>query len=135
MNVLNVSGMLNDSMKFAHLKQFATSAALILSIVFSFGMSMPAAAIATSPMDSMAHENTSVINCINQHYVAPGATEKTVIDQLEDEEDEPTPKSLPYFVQFQTEFVEQHQAVPKDIVRSPSYHPPDIIRLTSNIRF
>lgn len=122
-------------MKFARLKQFATSATLALSIVFSFGMGMPAAAMAATPMDGMAHENTNVINCINQHHTAPGAAEKTKVDQLENEDDEPAPKPLPYFVQFQTGFVEQHRTAPKDITLSPSYHPPDIIRLTSNIRF
>jgi alpha/beta superfamily hydrolase len=121
-------------MKFARLKQYAVSTALTLSIIFSFGMGMPAAAFATTPMDGMAHENTAVINCINQHHVAPGPAEKTVIDNLDDD-DEPTPKPLPYFVQFQTAFVEQRQTTPEDIVRSSSYNPPDIIRLTSNIRF
>lgn len=51
-----------SSMKFAHLKQFATSATLALSIVFSFGMGMPAAAMTATPMDGMAHENSNVIN-------------------------------------------------------------------------
>lgn len=122
-------------MKFARLKQFATSAALALSVVFSFGIGMPAAAMAATPMDGMAHENTNLINCITQHQVAPGPAQKTVIDNQQDEDDEPTPKPLPYFVLFQTAFIELRQATPKDIVRSSSYYPPDIIRLTSNIRF
>ena len=123
-----------SNMKFAHLKQFATSAALALSIVFSLGIGMPAAAMASTPMEGMVHENTNLISCITQHTIAPGPAQKTVLDNLDDEDDEPTPKPLPYFVQFQTAFIQQRQATPKDIVRSPSYHPPDIIRLTSNIR-
>lgn len=122
-------------MKFARIKQFATSAALAFSIVFSFVMGIPAAAMAATPMDGMAHESTNVINCINQHHVAPGAAEKTAVDKLEDEDNEPTPKPLPDYIQFQTVFVEQPQTAPKDIVRSSSFHPPDIIRLTGNIRF
>ncbi len=120
-------------MKFARLKQYATSAALALSIVFSFGMGMPAAAMATTPMDGMAHENTSVLDCVNQHHVTTGTTQKTDIDQLEDE-DEPAPKPQPYYAQFQTGFVVRHQAAPADIIRSSSYHPPDIIILTAKLR-
>ena len=120
-------------MNFAHLKQYAASAALALSIVFSFGMGVPAAAMAATPMDGMAHENTSVIDCVNQHHVTPGTTEKTDIDQLDDE-DEPAPKPQPYYIQFQTGFNVQHQAAPTDIIRSSSYHPPDIIILTAKLR-
>lgn len=120
-------------MKFARLKQYAMSTALALSIIFSFGMSMPSSAMAASSMDTMSHEGTTVSSCMSQHHVAPGAAKETTIDQRED--DEPTPEPQPYFVQFQSGYVEQRQATPKDIVRSSSYNPPDIIRLTSNIRF
>lgn len=123
-------------MKFTRFRQFVSSTALAVSVVFSLGMGMPAAAMSTTPMDGMTHEGTIVTNCTNLHHVAPGTVKNISADKLEeDDDDQPSPKPLPYFVQFQKVAAEQPRVAPKDIVRSSSYRPPDIIRLTSNIRF
>ena len=129
------SGIIESSMKFTRFRQFAASAALAVAVVFSLGMGMPAAAMSTTPMDGMTHEGTMVSNCTTLHHVAPGTVENIAADKLEEDDDEPSPKPLPYFVQFQKAIAEQPRVDPKDIVRSSSYRPPDIIRLTSNIRF
>lgn len=122
-------------MKLARIKQFATSVAIAVSTVFSLGMGMPVAAMPASPMEGMDHGSTSITNCIDQHHVAPGASQKVKADEPKDEDNEPTPQPLPYFMQFQKVYAQQQQVTPQDITRSSSYRPPDILRLTSNVRF
>lgn len=122
-------------MNFKCHKRFITNISFAISIILSLSVGLPAMALSNTSMDEMPHENISVIDCISQHHVSTGVAEKISSDKFEIEDDEIAPDLTPYFVQFQKPYVNEQQTKPKDIVISPSFNPPDIIRLTSNIRF
>lgn len=121
-------------MKIMRIKHLINTLAVSAAVFMSFGLGTPATAMSSSPMGGMPHEaSINLQNCINQHHVVPGSTTKVDTNELEDDNEEPQP--LPYFVQFLPSTISKLQHPPKDIVLSSSYQPPDIVRLTGNIRF
>lgn len=122
-------------MIFARLKQFATSTTVVLSVIFSLGLGTPVAAMSAVPMAMSNHEHTTATNCIDLHHVAYGVSEKVSTNEFKQVEDDSTPYPLSYFLEFQQAPIEQQLLAPDDIARCASFVPPDIIRLTNNIRF
>lgn len=121
-------------MKLLRIKQFFNTIAVFAAIFMSFGVGTPVTAMSSTSMDGMPHEaSINLQNCINQHHVVPGTATKIDTDELDD--NDPQPQPLPYFTQFQSASFDTTQTPPKDITRSSSYRPPDLVRLTNNIRF
>ena len=115
-------------------KQFLKTIVLAGAIALPFGVGMPVSAMSATPMEGMSHQaTTNLENCLNQHHVTPGIGQKVAPDEQKNTDPEPLP--LPYFAQFQSDSIPKDQQPPIDIVRSSSFRPPDIIRLTNNIRF
>jgi hypothetical protein len=90
--------------------------------------------MATMPMNDMSHGNASATNCVSQHSVAPSTTNKTVIDEFDNEDDTTPSGDQPYFVQFQAAIFDQYGVAPKDAQRTHPHGPPDITVLTNNRR-
>ncbi len=121
-------------MKFTQLKQLLYTVATSLAVVLSVSVVSPLNASATTHMSTMPHEvSSSLLNCVNQHHVSSGVANEIATRNIEDTD--PIEREIPYFVQFQKLKPIYTKAAPKDIYHSSSFRPPDIVQLTSNIRF
>jgi hypothetical protein len=120
-------------MKLRSTRQFLNYLAVNAMVFLSLALGMPAMAMSPTSMTGMSHETSSnLLQCTTQHQATPGTTLKIVTEDTKEDE---SPQPVPYFTQFQQSSIDTTQAPPTDIIESSSYRPPDIIRLTNNIRF
>lgn len=123
-----------DGMRFVQNLRFTVRSALVSLVMLFIGVATPATAMATMPMNDMAHGNVGATNCVSQHPVAPSTASETVIDEFDNEDDTTPSGDQPYFVQFQAAMFDQYGDIPKNALRSHPHGPPDITVLTNNRR-
>lgn len=109
---------------------------LILPIVVAISIIIPAIAgsptFAMSSMDDMGHSDVDIVSCMNQHQAPTPPTAKE-IDQLKNKDDDGAPQESPYYLGLSTNYAEPKKQK-TNLIASSSFHPPDIVILTSNLR-
>lgn len=118
---------------FTHLHIHAIFA-VFSALLVAFGSGSAVSALNPAAMDGMISETSVGAGyCMDEHHVVAGAVEKIDIDELAD--DEPQPPQTSYFTQLIPSLIKTNSVKPVDIIARSSYQPPDIVRLTNNMRF
>jgi len=107
------------------------SGAIVASVLVP--SSTATAVAAAYSMESMGHAEIDIATCLERHQTpaAPidrGPKREDVVD-----EDEPALPEQPYFVVFQKKIPVSNEMA-SSLVKSPSFVPPDIVILTSQLR-
>lgn len=114
------------------IKRILLSSAVAASL---FVPGLTTSAISTSQsMEDMGHARTDLVDCLERHQTPTASIDKESKQRDSEEDDEePTPPAVPYFVAFQKPIVEPLKPV-VNLLGSPSFIPPDIIILTTQLR-